>query len=328
MSPADILVTENIPGAAMDALRRSHRVRFEPDLWKRPDRLCEAAAAVRALIVRNQTEVGQELLGRAQRLEIIGRAGAGLDNIDVAAASRAGIVVANTPSQNAVSVAELTIGLLLALARKIPAADRHVRSGAWQRHEFMGTELFGKTLGVVGLGRIGFLAARRAAAFGMDILAYDPYVDPDSPEVTELRARLVGLDELLAASDVVTCHVPCTEQTRGLFGYEQFCRMKPQALFINVARGEVVDEAGLVRALQEGRIAGAALDVRSLEPPQPSPLDSMPNVVLTPHIGAFTQEGQDRVVAAVCRDVAAVLAGGAAIHYVNFPRPSRTKDLS
>lgn len=318
---ADVLVSESILGRAMDRLRKTHRVAFEPELWKEPARLLEAVSGVRALIVRNQTQVTAEVIARAEKLQIIARAGVGLENIDVAAASGAGVVVAFAPSQNAISVAELTIGLMLALARKIAAADRHVKSGGWDRQEFTGWELYGKTLGVVGFGRIGFLTARRAAAFGMDIVAHDPYLDLDGLSVTEVRPRLADLDELLGASDVVACHVPCTDQTRGMFHYERFCRMKPQALFVNVARGEVVDEAGLIRALKEGRLAGAALDVRQNEPPAPGPLCTMDNVILTPHVGAFTHEGQERVVAAVCGDVAAVLGDGAARHYVDFPRP-------
>ena len=320
---AEILVSENIVGTPIDELRQTHDVAFQPELWKDPLALREAVRSSRALIVRNQSQVTAELIAAARRLEIVARAGVGLDNIDVGAASRAGVVVALAPSQNAISVAEISIGLMLALARKIPAADRHTKQGGWARQQFMGSELFGKTLGVVGFGRIGYLTARRAAAFGMDILAHDPYLDPDALTVAEVRPRIVSLDELLAAADVVTCHLPGNEETRSLFNYQRFCRMKRTALFLNVARGEVVDEEGLVRALSERRIAGAGLDVRQTEPPRPGPLDQMDNVILTPHVGAFTHEGQHRVVSAVCRDVAAVLAGGPATYYANFPRPRR-----
>lgn len=320
---ADILVSENIVGSPMDALRAQLDVAFEPKLWQEPDRLAERIAGVRALVVRNQTQVTAELIAAADKLEIIARAGAGLDNIDVAAASRAGVVVASTPSQNSLSVAELTLGLMLALAREIPAADRHVKEGSWDRLHFVGGELFGKTLGVLGIGRIGYLTARRAAAFGMDVIAHDPYVDPDSVAVTEVRARLMGLDELLPEADFVTCHLPGGRQTRGMLDYNCFSRMKPTAFFINVARGEVVDEPGLVQALEEKKIAGAALDVRCAEPPGPSPLSRMDNVILTPHVAAFTREAQHRVVASVCRDVRAVLAGGDAVGCVNFPKPRR-----
>jgi D-3-phosphoglycerate dehydrogenase / 2-oxoglutarate reductase len=318
-----VLISENISGAPVAELQKNHEVSLQPELWKDCHGLLAAVRSARALIVRNQTQVTAELIAAAENLQIIARAGVGLDNVDVRAASQAGVVVAFTPSQNAVSVAELTLGLMLALARKIAAADRHVKQGGWARYQFMGSELYGKTLGVVGLGRIGCLTARRAAAFGMEVAAYDPYVDPDSLLVAELRPRLLGLDELLATADVVTCHMPHTPQTRGMFDYARFCRMKPSAMFVNVARGEVVDEAGLVRALEEHRIAGAGLDVRQKEPPAPGPLCAMENVILTPHIGAFTDEGQYRVVASVCRDVAAVLAGQGATNYVNFAKPQR-----
>jgi len=320
---ADVLVSENIVGPAMDALKQSCDVLFDAELWKNPARLADALAQCRALIVRNQTQVTAELIARGGKLQIIARAGVGLDNIDVQAASRAGIVVSFTPSQNSISVAELTIGLMIALARKLPAADRHVKGGGWARHRFMGSELYGKTLGIVGFGRIGFLTARRAAAFGMDVLAYDPYLDPDALTVADARPRITGLDELLAAADFVTCHLPSNEQTQGMFTYERFCQMKPGAFFVNLARGEVVDEAGLLRALEEGKIAGAGLDVRAKEPPEKGPFDALENVILAPHIGGFTHEAQQRVVASVCRDVAAVLGGGKAVNYANFPLPQR-----
>jgi D-3-phosphoglycerate dehydrogenase / 2-oxoglutarate reductase len=319
----EVLISENITGAAVEELKREHAVSFQPALWNDGAGLSAAVRSARALIVRNQTRVTAELIAAAGKLEVIGRAGVGLDNVDVAAASAAGIVVAFTPSQNSISVAELALGLMLALVRKIVAADRHVRSGGWARHQFMGSELWGKTLGVVGLGRIGCMTARRAAAFGMEIVAYDPLADLDSPLITELRPRMLSLDDLLAEADIVSCHVPLTPQTRGLLGFAQFQRMKPSAILINVARGEIIDEPGLVRALQEGIIAGAGLDVRESEPPQLGALESMENVVLMPHVGAFTNEGQDRVTSAVCRDVAAVLAGRAARNYVNFATPKR-----
>jgi D-3-phosphoglycerate dehydrogenase len=319
----DVLITENIAGQPVDELKEKFKVSFQPDLWKDCPSLLAAVGSARALIVRNQTRVTAELIAAAGRLEVIARAGVGLDNIDVAAASAAGIVVTSTPSQNSISVAELAIGLMLALNRKIVAADRHVRGGGWARNQYMGGELWGKTLGLVGLGRIGCMTARRAAAFGMEIAAYDPFVDLDSPLVAEVRPRMLPLDDLLASADVVCCHVPLTPETRGLMDLAKFRRMKRSAILVNVARGEIVDEADLVRALQERLIVGAALDVRDREPPVVGALEAMENVVLTPHIGAFTHEGQHRVTAAVCRDVASVLAGRPAQNYVNFAKPKR-----
>lgn len=319
----DILITENIIGEEMDALRRDFDAVFEPDLWKQPDKLRAIIPGFRALIARNQTRITRELIEAGTRLEVIGRAGVGMDNVDLEAASQAGIVVAYTPEQNTNSVAELTIGLMIALARMIPEADVDTKRGGWNRGRFNGIELSGKTLGIVGLGRIGGSAAVKARALGMEIVAYDPYVDPESLRAMETRARLTGFDEVLSRADFVSLHAPETDETRGMFGYEQFCRMKPGAHFINTARGGLVDEEALLRALHEKRIAGAALEVRAQEPAAPSAFDEMSNVILTPHIGAQTREAQRRVVTSVCRDVAAVLSGGAAKNFANFPEPKR-----
>lgn len=324
----DILIAENIGGRWIDELKEKFTVTIEPDLWKSPDKIKAILPGCRALIVRNQARVNADLLSAASTLEVIGRAGAGVDNIEVPAASARGIVVVSTPDQNSISVAELAIGMMLALARKLPAANQHAHGGGWERQRFAGTELYGKKLGIVGLGRIGLLTALRARAMGMNILAHDSYISPDAVAVAETRAELMGLDELLAQSDFVSCHVPLTDETRHFFNYDRFCRMKPDAFFLNLARGEVVDERGLIRALQEKRLAGAGLDVREQEPPVASPLAGMENVILTPHIAAFTREAQERVVAAVCQDVTAVLEGRAAKNFVNFPKPKTSSAIS
>lgn len=320
---SDVIISENISGKALEELQSSCGVTLDPGLWRAPDKLKKAVANCRALIVRNQTRVTAELISAATRLEIIGRAGAGLDNVDVAAATAAGVVVASTPDQNSISVAELAIGMMLSLARKLPEADAHVRGGGWDRQRFVGTELYGKSLGIVGLGRIGLLTASRARAMGMNILAHDTCISPDSVAVTETHAELVELEDLLKNSDFVSCHLPLTPQTARLFNYQRFAAMKPTAFFLNLARGEVVDEKDLIRALEDKRIAGAALDVRQTEPPASDALCTMNNVILTPHIAAFTREAQDRVVTAICRDVQNVLSGRNAKNFVNFPRPRR-----
>lgn len=319
----DILISEQITGAAITQLGSSFSVVADPELWRSPEKLKEAAAASRALLVRNQTRVTAELIKTSPRLEVIGRAGVGLDNIDLAAATAAGVVVVSTPDQNSLSVAELAMGFMFALARHIPAADRDTHAGNWNRQRFVGSELYGKTLGLVGLGRIGFLTALRARAMGMRIIAHDQYVNPDSATIVETQAELVSLEEVLRRSDFVSCHVPLTRETRGMFNYERFALMQPTAYFLNLARGEVVDEHGLVRALEDKRLAGAALDVREQEPPPASPLTQMENVILTPHIAAFTREGQARVVNAICSDVARVLRGEPAKNHVNFPLPKK-----
>jgi D-3-phosphoglycerate dehydrogenase len=327
MTP-DILITENVGGRWIDELKKKFAVVIEPDWWKSPEKIMAMLPGCRALIVRNQTRVNADLLSVAAKLEVIGRAGAGLDNIELPAATAKGIVVVSTPDQNSISVAELAIGMMLGLARKISAANHHAHGGGWERQRFVGTELYGKNFGVVGLGRIGFLTALRARALGMNILAHDNYISPDAVAVVETRAELLGLDELLAQSDFVSCHMPLTPETRHFFNYERFCRMKPSAFFLNLARGEVVDESGLIRALQEKKISGAGLDVREQEPPAASALAGMENVILTPHIAAFTREAQDRVLAAVCQDVTAVLEGRAAKNFVNFPKPKTSPPKS
>lgn len=319
----DVLISENIIGEEMDQLRQRFDCVFEPLLWKEPDRLRAMIANFRALIARNQTQITRDIIEAGTRLEVIARAGVGMDNVDLAAASRVGIVVSWTPEQNTNSVAELTIGLMLSLARMIPDADVDTKQGGWNRWKYIGVELLGKTLGIVGLGRIGSLTAAKARALGMEILAYDPYVDPDSLRAMEVRARLTSFDEVLSRSDFVSVHVPESEETRGMFGQEQFGQMKPGAYFLNAARGGVVNEAALLRAIQEKRIAGAALDVRKQEPAVPSEFDKLTNVILLPHIGAQTAEAQRRVVTAVCRDVAAILTGEEAKHFANFSRPRR-----
>ncbi len=321
---SDILVTEAITGREMEALRSAFSVAYEPELWKSPERIKQILPEFKAIVVRNQTPVNADLIGAGKQLRVIGRAGVGLDNVDAKTASEAGIVVVYAPEQNSISVAELAIGLMISLAREIPAADRSTKGGAWDRKRFMGgVELYGKTLGVVGLGRIGFLTAMRARGLGMNIIAHDTFVNPDSFMVSECRAQLVSLDELYQRSDFITCHTPETAQTIGMFNDAAFSKMKKSAYFINTSRGKVVDEDALIRALKEKKIAGVALDVRAKEPPAASPLSEMDNVILLPHIAAFTNEGQTRVVTSVCKDVAAILNGQPAKNFFNFPTPRR-----
>jgi D-3-phosphoglycerate dehydrogenase len=313
----DILITENIRGAAVDALSTRFDVKFVPDLWKNPVELSKQIGEFRALIVRNQTQVTAELLDAGTKLVVVGRAGTGLDNVDVEAATKAGILITSTPDQNAISVAELAMGLMLSLARMIPAANQDTKNGNWNRHQFVGTELYGKTIGVIGAGKIGYLTARRAQSFGMKVLAHDLFISRDNILLSELNAELVPLDDLLARADVVSCHLPATSETAGLLNAAAFAKMRSTAIFINTSRGEVVVEEDLLKALQSGVIAGAALDVRSMEPPRAGELERLPNLILTPHVAAFTNEAQDRVTKAICEDVVRVLDGQPAQNPVN-----------
>lgn len=314
----DILVTEKIVGEDFEALKEKFRVVLEPEFFRDVRALHEHIGAFDALLVRNQTPVTRELIAKGKKLRVIGRAGVGLDNVDVDAATDHGVVVAFTPEQNTNSVAELTLGFMFALARKIPAADRNTKLAGWDRAGFNGIELNRKTLGVIGLGRIGTSTATKARALGMEILACDPYLEKDCLNALQSGAILVELDELLERSDFVSCHVPLTAETKNLFDASRFSRMKPTAYFLNTSRGGVVVEQDLIEALQQKKIAGAALDVRVEEPPEPTALSEMDNVILTPHTGAFTTEAQKRLIRSVCHDIAAVLEGRAARYAANF----------
>ncbi len=319
---ADIVVAEDVTGPAMAELDQQFAVYQDATLWQRPDELADAISTARALIVRNRTQVTAELLQGADQLLAVGRAGAGLDNVDVAAASELGVVVCYAPVQNATSVAEHTIALMLALLRRIPQADQSVRQGQWLRHEHTGHELAGKTLGVIGLGNIGRRVATYAQALGMQVIACDPYLSPDSEVVEQLSCELMSLFDLLAQADVVSVHTPLSVETHHLLDCDAFQQMKNSAVLINTSRGSIVNEADLGEALESGQIAGAALDVRESEPPAPdSRLHTLGNTVLTPHIAAFTTEAQNAVVQAVVADVTAVLNGEVATNYANFRRP-------
>ena len=280
-------------------------------------RLPELLAGFDALVVRSATKVTAELLAAGTRLKVVGRAGIGVDNVDVKAATERGILVVNAPTANALSATEHTFALLLALARNVPAADAALRRGEWERKKFVGVELQGKTLGVVGFGRIGQRVAARARAFEMAVVAHDPFLD--AAAARRLGVELLPLADLLARADVVTLHTPLTEQTRGLLGAEELAAMKPGALLVNCARGGVVDEAALLAALDAGPLAGAALDVFAVEPPSDFALMRHPKVVATPHIGAQTREAQERIATETARMVLAALDGSLAVTAVNLP---------
>jgi D-3-phosphoglycerate dehydrogenase len=284
-------------------------------------RLAELIADCDALVVRSATKVTAELLRAGRRLKVVGRAGIGVDNVDVAAATDLGILVVNAPTANLTSATEHTLALLLALARSVPAADASVKAGVWDRKSFVGTELQGKTLGIVGFGRIGQRVAERARAFEMKVVAYDPFMDPAA--VRRLEVPLLPLEELLARSDAVTLHTPMTAETRNLLDRDRLRAMKPGALLVNCARGGLIDEAALLEALESGHLGGAALDVFAEEPPRDLALVRHPRVVATPHIGAQTREAQERISAETAQMLLAALEGSLAVAAVNLPfRPA------
>jgi D-3-phosphoglycerate dehydrogenase len=310
-----ILVAESIAPEGIAALRARHEVDVRTGLSA--DDLRAAVADYDALIVRSQVAVDASLIAAAPRLQVIGRAGVGVDNVDLDAATRAGITVVNAPTGNTLAAAEHTLALLFALARRVPAADASMRRGEWSRSTLQGVQLRGRTLGIIGLGKIGMAVAERARALGMTLLGSDPYV---TAEQAALRGvELVDIGALLERSDAVTVHVPLSRATTGLIDAKAIRRMKPGAFVLNVARGGIVDETALAEALREGRVGGAGIDVFEEEPPTGSPLLDAPNTVLTPHLGASTAEAQVAVAEEIAEQVLDVLDGRAAQYAVNAP---------
>jgi D-3-phosphoglycerate dehydrogenase / 2-oxoglutarate reductase len=300
-----VLIAEELSPATIDALGPDFEIR-RCDGADRAD-LLSAIKDVDAILIRSATKVDAEALAEARSLKVVARAGVGLDNVDVPAATQAGVMVVNAPTSNIVSAAELAIGLLLATARNIPAADAALKAGQWKRSQYSGVELYEKTVGVVGLGRIGVLVAQRLSAFGMEVVAFDPYIS--RARAAQMGVRLVGLDELLAVSDFISVHLPKTPETVGLIGEEALRQVKPTVRIINAARGGIVDEHALAVAIKEGRVAGAGIDVFATEPTTESPLFDFESVVVTPHLGASTDEAQEKAGVAVARSVRLALAG-------------------
>ena len=316
MSEKRVLVTDSLQEVGVETLRAEGlRVDAVPTLP--PDELARLIAPYAGLVVRSATRVTAEVIAAAGALEVIGRAGVGLDNVDVDAASRRGIVCMNTPGGNTIAAAEHTVALLLAVARKLPQAHAHLKSGKWERELFLGAEVYGKTLGVVGLGRIGTEVARRAQGFAMTVVAYDPYLTEEVAH--RLGVELVDLDTLYRRADFITVHVPLTKDTRSLIGAAELGKMKDGVRLVNCARGGIVDEAALAEAIRSGKVAGAALDVFEREPPWGSPVLDLPQVVVTPHLGASTEEAQTAVAVAIAQQVADLLVRGLVRHAVNAP---------
>ncbi|MGU3646747.1 phosphoglycerate dehydrogenase [Microbacterium sp. C23T] len=304
-----VLIAEELSPATIDALGPDFDVR-NVDGTDRPA-LLSALADANAVLIRSATKIDAEAIAAAPVLKVVARAGVGLDNVDIKTATTAGVMVVNAPTSNIISAAELTVGHILSLARRIPAAHASLSGGAWKRSSYTGTELFEKTVGIIGLGRIGALITARLQAFDVRVIAYDPYVT--SARAQQLGVQLVTLDELLEQSDFVTIHMPKTPETTGMIGAEQFKIMKPTAYVVNVARGGLIDEEALHAALTAGEIAGAGLDVFTSEPPaeggSAAALLDLPNVVVTPHLGASTEEAQEKAGVSVAKSVRLALGG-------------------
>jgi D-3-phosphoglycerate dehydrogenase len=300
-----VLVAEELSPAAIAQLESGFEVRYVDGSDRAA--LLPALAGVDAVIVRSATRIDAEALAQAPNLRVVARAGVGLDNVDVEAATKAGVMVVNAPSSNTVSAAEHAVGLLLAVARNVPQAMASLKAGEWQRSRFTGAELYGKVAGILGLGRIGELVAQRLAAFCMQVIAYDPYVP--TARAAQLGVRLVGLEDLLAEADFISVHLPKSAETSGLIGERELRLVKPGVLIVNAARGGIVDENALALALKDGRVGGAGIDVFATEPPADSPLLAFPNVVVTPHLGASTHEAQEKAGTQVARSVRLALSG-------------------
>ncbi|MBI2264542.1 MAG: phosphoglycerate dehydrogenase, partial [Armatimonadetes bacterium] len=310
-----ILITDPIPEEGRRILSNAFQVEYVPGLSE--EELRRKIAHADALVVRSETKVTARVLEGAESLKIIGRAGVGTDNIDVDFATRKGILVVNSPEGNTISASEHTMGLLLALARNIPQAHVSLHGKSWKRSQFVGVELYNKVLGVVGLGKIGREVVRRARSFQMQIIGHDPYLTPE--QVEELGIEMSGLDDLCAKADFITLHVPLTRETEKIIGPRQFTLMRPEARIVNCARGGIIDEDALHEALLGKKIAGAALDVFSQEPPFSSPLLDLEEVVVTPHLGASTEEAQLKVAVAVAEQIVDFLSGKPARSPVNLP---------
>jgi D-3-phosphoglycerate dehydrogenase len=312
---AKILVADPLAEDGLERLRRAGEVTVVSKLPE--EELIRRIPDFDALVVRSETRVTAPIIEAGSKLRVVGRAGVGVDNIDVSAATRRGILVVNAPRGNIVAAAEHTMALLFSLARWVPQADASVRRGEWTRAKFLGTEIRGKTLGVIGLGNVGSEVAKRAHGLEMDVVAYDPVVSVERAEL--FNVALVSLGELLEQADFITVHVPLVDSNKNLIGAAELARMKPTARLINTARGGIVDEASLLDALRSGRLAAAAADVFETEPPGPSPLLELPNFIATPHIAASTVEAQVSVAFDVAEEVAAVLAGDLPRFAVNAP---------
>src|SRR5277367_2765103 len=321
-----VLVADQISQEGIDYMREHVEVTYSPKIT--PEELLQQIEEYDGVLVRSRSTVPQAVIKKGKKLKVIGRAGVGVDNIDVDAATEAGIVVLNSPEGNTASAAEHTLALMMSLSRNVPAADRSLKAGEWERNKFIGSELFNKNLAVIGLGKVGTRVAQAANALGMKVMAYDPLVT--SERAAELHVQKVELEEIWSKADYITVHAPKTAETTNMINGAVLAKMKKGARIINVARGGLIDEAALAKAIQDGHIAGAAFDVFDSEPPKDSPLLSLGDkVVLTPHLGASTQEAQFNVAIDLAEQICEFLETGIAKSPVNLPsmRPAIVKEL-
>lgn len=315
---AKVLVSDKLAPQGLELLEKAPEIEVDYSPGLEPQALLERIGDVDGLVIRSATKVTAEVLASATKLRVIGRAGIGVDNVDVAAATERGVAVLNTPEGNNITTAEHAMALLVALARHIPQADASMKSGRWEKSKFTGMELYNRTLGILGIGHIGSVVAQRARGLGMKVVAHDPHIASEA--AAKLDVELVSFDELLERADAITVHVPKTKETLGLVGREALRRVRPGVLLVNAARGGIVDEDALLEALEDGRVGGAALDVFETEPPQPDhPLVRHPHVICTPHLGAATEQAQVNVAIAAAEQVRDYLVGGVVRNAVNLP---------
>ncbi|MEM9810753.1 MAG: phosphoglycerate dehydrogenase, partial [Pseudomonadota bacterium] len=313
-----VLISDKLGDDAVRILEaRKIETIFEPDLGKDPEALKKAVADVDGLAIRSASKVTAEIIEAAPNLKVVGRAGIGVDNVDIPAATAAGIAVMNTPFGNAVTTAEHAIAMMFSIARRIPQADASTKASKWEKSKFMGRELFGKILGLVGAGNIGSIVANRAQGLKMKVIAFDPFLSEE--KALSMGVELVSLNELLTRADFISLHTPLTDKTRNILGEEAFSVIRKGAFVINCARGGLVDEKALENALNDGRVAGAALDVFEVEPAKDHPLFGREDVVLTPHLGASTQEAQENVAIQIAEQIADYLLTGAVQNALNMP---------
>jgi D-3-phosphoglycerate dehydrogenase / 2-oxoglutarate reductase len=313
-----VLVSDELSETAVQIFRdRGIDVTFEPNLGKDKERLLEVIGQYDGLAIRSATKVTEKVLAAATNLKVVGRAGIGVDNVDIPAASKKGVIVMNTPFGNSVTTAEHAISLMMAVARQIPEANASTHSGKWEKSRFMGVELFNKTLGVIGAGNIGGIVCDRALGLRMKVVAYDPFLSDE--RAVKMGVTKVELDELLARADFITLHVPLTDKTRNILSAENIAKCKPGVRIINCARGGLVDEAALAEAIKSGHVAGAGFDVFEVEPAKDSPLFGLPGVVVTPHLGASTTEAQENVALQVAEQMSDYLLSGAVQNALNMP---------
>lgn len=315
-----VLISDSLSQEGIEIFRKTPGIEVDERTSLSPEELLAIIPNYDALVIRSATKVTAAVIEKAKRLAVIGRAGIGLDNVDITAASKGGIVVMNTPGGNTVTTGEHTIAMMLALVRMIPQATASMKAGKWEKNKFTGHEFLNKTLGIVGIGRVGSIVADRAQGLKMKVLAYDPFISPEAAE--KMGITLAGLDEIYAQADIITVHTPLTKETRGIINAGAFAKMKPGVFIINCARGGIVSEQDLYEALVSGKVAGAALDVFEEEPTRNTALIGLPNVICTPHLGASTDEAQINVAIAIAEQIVAYLTTGEIRGAVNFPSVS------